>query len=144
MHRDCLSLAFLKPNSNSGQVVNNLQGIINDKPLYSILKICRQHLLAVLDLLMVSIIVVLNLQFVHIIVGYNLATPLHEPLLADQVEHARFRRGLHAQGQHAGTSLPFLLAKLTAHLKRLYYQIKRNRVRSPQPKPREREKGLTD
>ena len=119
MHRDCLSLAFLKPNSNRGQVVNNLQGIVNDKPLYSILKICRQHLLAVLDLLMVSIIVVLNLQFVHIIVGYNLATPFHELLLADQVEHAGFRRGLHAQGQHASVSLALLLAHLADHLKSL-------------------------
>ena len=95
------------------------KGSSNDKPLCGILKICRQHLLAVLDLLMVSIAVVPNPQFVHIIVGYNLATPFHEPLLADQAEHARFRRGLNAQGQHTSVGLALLLTHLAAYLKSL-------------------------
>ena len=48
------------------QVVHDIERVIHNKPFDSVLKISRQHLLAVADLLRLGVIIVLNLQLVHV------------------------------------------------------------------------------
>lgn len=49
------------------QVLHNVNRVIHDEPLNSVLQVRQKHRLAVLDLLRLSIIVVLNLKLVHVI-----------------------------------------------------------------------------
>ena len=104
--------------SDHAEVLDDVEGIVHDEPVDSVLQVGLEHAPAVHDLLILRVVVVLNLKLVHVVAAHCVARVevLQEALLAEHVECSAFPGGLHFQFE----VLQLLLCELAAELQSIY------------------------